>query len=317
MMRIAVIGAGAIGTALTARLAAAGEQVTLVARGEARIAALQAGLTCEEADCRIDTDPAIAPRMSLDACDVLFLAVKAGQIAEAVKTLDFGGARPPLVVPLVNGIPWWFRLGGPQADRPIQAVDPEGALLSRFRPQQLAGAVVYTTAMMTGPASVRVTGCQRLVLGGVVADVDERLPALVERLCAAGIDTTLSANIRDEMWTKVALNLATNPLSVVTGAMLGDMCAHDDLLPLVSCVLDEVWRVAARYDARPAITRSAMIARGQGAGAFRTSMLEDWQKGRPIELGAIADAVLELGAAMNIDLPVSRAMAHLARYRAA
>jgi 2-dehydropantoate 2-reductase len=317
--RIVIAGAGAIGTALAARLAGAGLPVTLVARGAERLAALRAGVVCQEAAGRIEAAPTIAERIPVEACDVLFLAVKAGQIADLVRGLPLGEGRGPLIVPLVNGIPWWLRLGGDQADRPIRAVDPDGALLARFRPGQLVGAVVYTTAMLTGPAQVRVMDRQRLVLGAVVpgAEVEARLSALVAVLQAAGVDTLLSRNIRDDVWTKVALNMATNPLSVVTEAALGDICAHDDLLPLVSSMLDEVWRVAARHDARPSITRSEMIARGRRAGEFRTSMLEDWRKGRPIELGAIADAVLELGADMHVDLPVSRAIAHLARYRAA
>lgn len=316
-MRFAIVGAGAIGCALAARLSAAGAQVTLLARGAERLAALEAnGIACEEAGGLILGRPQITAHLHDRDFDVIFLAVKGGDLSDAVATTGHADRHGPLVVPLVNGIPWWFRLGGADADRPIRAVDPEGHLLSRFDPEQIVGAVVYTNAMLTEATSVRVIHNQRLIVGPPAGSPSTRLKNLVAVMCHAGIDTVLSPHIRDEVWTKVALNLATNPLSVVTEAMLGEMCSDPRLLPTVHAVLDEVWRLAARYDARPHATRSEMIARGCAAGAFRTSMLDDFGRSRPIELASIADAVLELAGEIGLEMPVSHTVAELARYRA-
>lgn len=318
-MRIAIVGAGAIGCSVAARLAQAKHDVVLVVRDEARRRAVeQEGLVCTEANALVCATPRAVARLPAEPVDVLFLAVKSGDITALVASLPATvvGADT-LVVPLVNGIPWWIRLGSADAVRPIKAIDPQGALLERFAPEQLMGSVVYTTAMMTGAATVSVKRTQSLILGAIVGETPASLVELVGALKMSGIATTLSDRIRDDVWTKAALNLATNPLSVVTEASLGDLCSDPRLLPTVSAILDETWRVAARHDARPLLTRSEMIKRGRAAGGFRTSMLEDYRKGRPIELDAIAYAVFELAEAIGLDMPVARSIADLARFRAA
>ncbi|WP_157218197.1 ketopantoate reductase family protein [Flavisphingomonas formosensis] len=317
-MRTGIVGAGAIGCALAARLAHAGHDVSLVVRKRQRRDALAAdGITCVEAGARIEARPRIVEKLPLVRCDVLFLALKAATISDAVATLPDSIDRDTLIVPLVNGIPWWFPLDGGAGARPVRAVDPQGALLRRFVPGQIAGSVVYTTAMIVDSACVRVTRNQRLILGAIDGRSSDRIAALAAELSAAGIETSVSDRIRDDVWTKVALNLATNPLSVVSGAYLGQLCSDPHLEPVVSTILDEVWRVAGRYDARPPLTRTEMLDRGRQAGAFRTSMLEDYRAGRPLELDSIADAVFELAAAIGLDLPISRAIVELARYRSA
>ena len=319
-MRIGVVGAGAIGCAMTARLAAAGHDVALVVRDAARRAIIQEeGLSCVEEHETMRAAPRAVATLPEEPLDILFIVVKAGDIPAAVSALpDAAVTADTLVVPLVNGIPWWLRLGGADAGAPIRAVDPEGVLLHRFAAEQLVGSVVYTTAMATGPAAVQVMRRQTLVVGEVVEGVNARHVAMLAALsCNAGIATTVSDHIRDDLWTKVALNLATNPLSVVSGAGLGTLCSDPGLLPIVSTIVDETWRLASLHGATPKIVRAEMFDRGRAAGAFRTSMLEDYRNGRPLELGAIADAVFELAAASDIDMPVARTIADLARFLAA
>ena len=316
-LRIAVVGAGAIGCAMTARLAHGGHAVTLVVRDSVRAAQLQAqGLDCIEPDGTIRAHPAIVRHLPPAGFDLLVLAVKADHLPAAVAALPDSIGPQTLVLPLVNGIPWWFRRDAQGQFQPIRAVDAQGRLAQRFAPEQIVGSVVYTTAMMDGPRVVRAAQGQSLVLGALDGAQSARVEALAETLRACGIKAEISPAIHDAVWTKVALNLATNPLSVVTGAGLGDLCGDDRLVPTVSAILDEVGRVAARYDARALLTRSAMLARGRAAGAFRTSMLEDHLKGRPLELSSIAEAVFELAGAVGLDLPVTRRVVDLARFQA-
>lgn len=317
-MRIGIVGAGAIGCALAARLSQGGQDVALVVRDQARRARLAAdGLTCVEAEATVHGAPQVVAALEAASLDILFLTVKAADLPAAVASVPDAAVGPDtLVVPLANGVPWWLHMTGSAKGRVVDAVDPDGTLLARFAAHQIVGSVVYTTAMMTGPASVKVMRAQSLILGAVTGEANERIDMLAALLRDVGVGVDISARIRDDVWTKVALNLATNPLSVVTQAGLATLCSDRQLLPIVETVLDETWRVAARYDARPLLTRSQMLARGRAAGAFRTSMLEDHVAGRPLELGAIADAVFELGEAVGVELPIARSIADLARYRA-
>lgn len=316
-LRIAIVGSGAIGCAMAAGLAHGGHAVSLVVRDAARAALLRAqGLVCRDRGHTSLTHPAIVPALPEEAFDLLVLAVKADQLPAAVAALPSTLGPQTPVLPLVNGIPWWFRRDADGHFQPIRAIDPDGALARRFAPEQIVGSVVYTNAMSEGPGAVRVLHGQSLVLGAPDEAGQPMAAALAQVLRACDMAVELCPTIYDAVWTKVALNLATNPLSVVTGAMLGDMCSDDRLLPTISAILDETGRVAARYDARPMLTRSAMLARGRAAGAFRTSMLEDYLKGRPLELSSIADAVFELAEAVGLDLPVTRSVVDLARFQA-
>lgn len=311
--RFAIVGAGAIGCALAARLAYAGQDVTLVVRDTARAELIaRQGLVCQEAGGSFTAWPSVVPAVPDEAFDVLVMAVKADDLPMVAASLPASINAGTLVMPLVNGIPWWMA----QAGETVRAVDPDGILLRRFVPDQIVGSVVYTTAMVAGPASVRVMNGQRLVIGAVEPERVSAIAVLGDVLRGCGIDVEVTDGIVDAVWNKVALNLATNPLSVVTGAPLGQLCSDARLVPIVSNILDETWRVAARYNARPRMTREEMLGRGRAAGDFRTSMLEDYRKGRPLELSSIADAVFELAARIGMDLPVSRAVVDMVRFHA-
>lgn len=316
-MRFAIIGAGAIGCALAARLAHGGQDVTLVVRDARRAGLIEAqGLACIEPSGTIIAHPRVAQALPDEAFDVLVLAVKADHLPGAVAALPASIGDDTLILPLVNGIPWWFLRDEAGEIVPIRSVDPKGRLARRFTPQQIMGSVVYTTAMADGPRAVQVTQQQSLILGPLNEAGMDKAGRLAMTLRECGIAAEPCAAIHDAVWTKVALNLATNPLSVVTGAALGDLFGDTRLLPIVSSILDETGRLAARFDARPLLTRSAMLARGRAAGTFRTSMLEDYLKGRPLELSSIADAVFELADTIGLDLPVTRSIVDLARFQA-
>ncbi|KAJ8138579.1 hypothetical protein OY671_008208, partial [Metschnikowia pulcherrima] len=208
---------------------------------------------------------------------------------------------------------WWFRLGQGGGAEPLRAVDPDGTSTRRFAPEQIVGSVVYTTAMMQAPAHVTVTQRQSLVIGAIGSDNRERVEHSARVSVACGIDVTVSERIVDAVWAKAALNSATNPSSVVAQAGSGDSCSDARSVPIVSNILDETWRVAARYNACPPMTHDEMSGRGRSAGAFRTSMSEDYSKGRPSESSSIADAVFEMAGEIGMDSPVSRAIVDMAQ----
>lgn len=310
-----IVGAGAIGCALATRLSHAGLAVSLLARGANLVALRERGLSSEEPGGTLQAAPVIVDSVADAPVDVVVMAVKADALPGAVRAAMPAIGPSTLVVPLVNGIPWWFPLGE-TSPQPVEAVDPGGALLALLPAAAIAGAVVYTTARKIDANRVRLSSPQRIILGALDPRSVPAVRGLVDALAAAGILAALSDNIRDDLWPKVALNLATNPLSVTSNATLRQQFSDPALLPLVETMLDEVLRLAAAHGATPSLSRAQMIERGFNAGDFHTSMHEDYHAGRPLELGAIADAVFELADRRGIALPACRSMAGLARFRA-
>ena len=325
MARILVAGVGAIGSSVAARLSAAGESVGLLARG-ARLDQLRRdGLLVDFPDGPVTVRLPASDQPDLGVQDIVFIAVKAHGLGALLPTLRPLIGPDTRVVPLVNGIPWWYfqGAGGPFDGASVTAVDPHGALRTAIASANLVGCVVYITANLHPTGRVSVLGGQRLVMGGILPSntsgtaeaTPARLSALASMLTGAGLGTTVTAHIRDELWTKVALNLATNPLSVVTGATLIEMFTDPALLPRVCAVLEETVHVAAGHGATPTMTYEQMIATGRRAGAFETSMLQDYNAGRPLELDAIGHGVLELAGMVGAAMPITSLIVDLCAHR--
>lgn len=317
--RIGVVGAGAIGAVVAGLLATAGAQVSVVELGARREAIARDGLRF-----RIGDAPArslalpVGDATDFGVQDIVLLAVKSHVLPAAL-----AGAMPMIgpqtqVVPLVNGVPWWYFAGtqAPFARAHVETVDPGAKAQRLLQPGQLIGSVVYITAALTAQGLAHATGPQRLVIGDVLGGASARTQAVADLLERAGIATKLSSDIRRDVWTKVALNLATNPLSVVAEAHLADQFNRDDLRNAVDAVLHETVALAALYGVQPSMDLEQMIATGKRVGAFETSMLQDYRAGRPLELGAIGQAVLELADQAGHPMPVARSMVGLATYKA-
>jgi 2-dehydropantoate 2-reductase len=319
MTRICVAGVGAVGATMAARLAAAGETVSLLARGT-RLAQLRQDGLCVDLDGqRVETRLSVSDRPDFGIQDVVFIATKAQGLAELLPTLGPLIGPHTVVAPLVNGIPWWYfqRDGGPFDGDRVLAVDPHGALRDAVPADRLVGCVVYFTARLLPSGVVSALGNQRLAVGDIAHGTSARAAVLAARLSGAGIVATSSDRIRDDLWTKVALNLATNPLSVVTGATLLEMFTDPTLLPMVCAVLDEAARIAAGHGVRLTLSLDEMIATGRKAGAFETSMLQDYRAGRPLELDAIGYSVLELAKKIGQEMPIATLIVNLCAHRAA
>jgi 2-dehydropantoate 2-reductase len=320
MARICVAGVGAVGSTIAARLLAAGHEVSLLARGT-RLAQLRThGLTVNFAGERFTTPVTASDRAGFGVQDIVFTATKAHGLEALLPQLEPLIGPHTLLVPLVNGIPFWYFTDPADSPGSLGSLGPLGPL-GPLGAARLLGCVLYLTARLEPSGEVAVWGGQRLIVGsidttaahGAASPPAAELAALLSR---AGLPTTATPAIRDSLWTKVALNLATNPLSVVTGATLVEMFTDPHLLPLVTAVLTETARVARANGATATMTLEEMLATGRNAGAFETSMLQDYRAGRPLELGAIAASVLELADKIGEQMPTTRIIVDLCAHRA-
>lgn len=291
--RIAIVGVGAVGTLLAYRLVASGVPVTLVARGR-RAAQLREGL-------RLDDGPPLhSPVVSaaeLSPHDVVFLAVKEGSLADVLEDIAPALCPETLLVPLVNGLPFWR--------------DPEQRAKVHAK---LVGAVTYVTASLSADGCGSSEGKERLVLGPPDGRATDDIEALATTLKAASIDTIVSNDILADVWSKVALNLATNPLSVVTRATLQTQFHDPRLSPLVCGVLEETIRLARASGVEPSMTLDEMLAVGRMQGQVQTSMLQDHLAGRPLELEAIALSCLRLASRIGTTMPITDAIVKMVAF---
>jgi 2-dehydropantoate 2-reductase len=318
MKRFCIAGAGAIGGTLAARLAAAGHRVNVLARGDTLTALREHGLQLVDLSGKVKVDVHASDQADFGVQDVVFLCAKTHALPAMIAQVAPLIGPETVVVPSVNGVPWWYfqREGSRFDGSPVRAVDPDGVLLAQVPAVSLLGAVVYITAQLDAPGRVRASNPHRLVLGELDHAPSERLNALCALLSDAGIETRASTRIRDDIWTKITANLTSNPLSVLTGATLEEIYDDKSLLEIVVGILREVTLVATSYRARPDVDPQTFLSRCRAMGPFKTSMLQDFEKGRSLELAAIGDAVVELAERHNIPMPSTRAILALARYRA-
>jgi 2-dehydropantoate 2-reductase len=318
--RVCIVGAGAIGCTIAARLSLGGQHVSVLARGETLAAIRQQGIVLHDLEgthsvqVNASDDPA-----RLGPQDVVFLCTKADALRHLLPTLAPLLGPDTVIIPAVNGVPWWYFSyhGGRFAGQRIEAVDPGGELSDAIEAQRLIGAVVFITAHVERPAVVRSTNPHLMIFGEPSGELTSRLQTLCSMLGDAGIEARATDRIRDTLWTKIIANLTSNPLSVVTGATLQQIYGHDELVPGVLNVLHEALLVAAAYGARVSLDPQTFLRMGEGMGAVRTSMLQDFDAGKPLELAAIGDAVVELAELQGISMPHTRNILSLARFRAA
>ncbi|MGP9810320.1 ketopantoate reductase family protein [Rhodopseudomonas sp. NSM] len=310
-LNVCVVGAGAIGTALAGRLHAAGNDVAVLARGARRDFIASHGLSLTDDRLDLSFRPALAELGELAGHDLVIVAVKAGALPALLPQLAAAMRPDALLMPAINGLPWWYGLGedGPLADRPIDAVDPGGALLPLFAPQRLIGCVVYSRVTMLGSGHVIVSGRQDLQIGAVGGAPP--LAQIAARFTAAGIAVSVEPDIRRAMWRKLIRNAATNVVSALTGATLEQMGRDDGAVRVITEIALEVSGLAARLGRTVDPQVEELIAVLRTAGPFATSMLQDVRNGREPELGAIAQAPLELADRIGHPMPTLRSVAAL------
>jgi 2-dehydropantoate 2-reductase len=297
-MKFAVVGAGSIGGYLGARLALAGEQVTFVARG-ANLAAIRKNgfrLIEENGGERIASDVTALP---IDECgpqDAVLLAVKAHQVGPLAKDLRRVFGPDTAVVTLQNGIPWWYfyKLAGPYENQQVRSVDPDGLAGANIEPRRIIGAVAYPAAELIAPGFVRVVEGNRFSLGELDGAKTERIERLSAALTGAGFKAPISGDLRSEIWLKLWGNLVFNPVSALSHATLASICGFEPTRALAEAMMGEARAVAEKLGVRFRITIEKRIAGAAAVGEHKTSMLQDVESGRPLELNALVGSVVEL-----------------------
>lgn len=316
--RILVAGAGAIGCTLATHLAAAGHAVSLLARGRTLQTVREQGLRLDDLGGRTEVRvPASDQAAALGPQDLVFLCSKSQDLPALARSVLPAIGPQTLVIPLVNGVPFWYfhRSGNRFESEAVQAVDPDGQLLRSLPMDRVLGAVVFITAESPAPGWCVSRTPHLIMLGELAAGLTARQQAVCRLLESAGIEGRPLERIRDKLWTKLIANLTSNPLSVVTGATLEEIYTRDSLLPTVQAVMHEVMLAASAYGARLEIDPIEFVQLGAAMGPVRTSMLQDLERGRPLELAAIGDAMVELGARYGLPMPATRALIDLARWR--
>jgi 2-dehydropantoate 2-reductase len=297
-MRIAVVGAGSIGGLLGARLALAGEAVTFVARGANLTAIAERGFRLIEADGteRIAAGVAALPIEACGPQDAVLLAVKAHQVSAVAPDLRRLLGPNSSVVTLQNGIPWWYfhGLDCPWQGRPVGAADPDGVIAQHIESARIIGTVVYPAAELIAPGVVKVVEGDRFTLGEPDGSKSERVLDLSATLTRAGFKAPISVDLRSEIWLKLWGNVVFNPVSALSHATLAEICAFEPTRALAVAMMTETKAVAEAVGARIRIGIDKRIAGAAAVGAHKTSMLQDVEAGRPLELAALVGGVVEL-----------------------
>ena len=318
-MKVCVYGAGAIGGLLGAHLARIGKDVTLIARGE-HLAAMRAkGLSVTGSSGTFN----VKPRVTDDPAEAgpqnfVIVALKAHQVAAIADRMVPLLGPETVVVMAVNGVPWWYFYGieGPLRDRRLASVDPDGKQWNLIGPQRVIGCVIYPAAEITAPGEIRHIENDRLSLGEPDGVKSARARLLSRALIKAGFKSPVKTDIRTELWVKLWGNVAFNPISALTGATLKAICEDPATRAVARSIMGEAEQVAGKLGITMPIDVESRIDGAAGVGEHKTSMLQDFERGRPIELDAIVGAVAELGDIVGVETPMVDAIYALTRRKA-
>ncbi|WP_394833183.1 2-dehydropantoate 2-reductase [Pendulispora rubella] len=306
-MRICIVGAGAIGGFLGARLALAGQDVTLIARGAHLAAIREHGLKLIEIDGRESVVKTRATSEFEEAGpqDVVIVALKAGSLPAIAPRLRALYHAETSVITAQNGFPWWYfhKLPGPFENRRVELVDPGGVIEEHIEPRRVIGCIVYPAADIDTPGVIRHVEGERFSLGELDGEKTERVRILREALEAGGMKAKITPRIRWETWVKLWGNLAFNPISALTRSTLEDICRYPLTRQLARTMMEEAKAVAERLGIDFGIKIEQRIDGAEKVGQHKTSMLQDIERGRPTEVDAMVGAVAELGRWMDIPTP--------------
>ncbi|MEO1328289.1 MAG: 2-dehydropantoate 2-reductase [Pseudomonadota bacterium] len=322
-MKICIFGAGAIGGYMGAKLAKAsaetGAEVSLVARGPHLAAMRENGLTLIEGDERFtvpvtaEEDPA-----KLGPQDYVVLTLKAHSVPGVVDRMQPLIGPDTAFVMGVNGVPWWYFYGldGPWRDRRLETVDPGNKQWDGIGPERVIGCVVYPAAEVDEPGVVRHIEGERFSLGEPSGERSDRVAAFAEALSKAGLRAPVRPKIRDEIWVKLWGNLSFNPISALTHATLEQLCRDPGARDVARNMMLEAQAIAEKLGVKFPIDVDKRIAGGEAVGAHKTSMLQDLERGRPMEIDALVTAVQELGRVVDLPTPTIDVVLSLIRLRA-
>ncbi|PQO22288.1 oxidoreductase [Rhodobacteraceae bacterium WD3A24] len=318
-MKLCIFGAGAIGGYMGAKLAAAGADVALVARGPHLAAMRRDGLTLIEGGettnvaVRASDDPA-----ELGEQDYVIITLKAHSVPPVVDRMQPLIGPGTTIVSGVNGIPWWYfhGNGGALEGTRLESVDPGSAQWEGFGPDRVLGCVVYPAAEVAEPGVIRHLEGNRFSLGEPDGSRSERAMALSKALSAVGLKAPVRPRLRDEIWVKLWGNLSFNPISALTHATLDVLCTDPGTRAVARGMMVEAQEIAEKLGVKFPIDVERRIDGGAAVGAHRTSMLQDLDSGRPMEIDALVTSVQELGRLTETPTPTIDTVLALIRLRA-
>ena len=306
MTSICIFGAGAIGGYLGAKLAKTEAEISLVARGPHLAAIRENGLTLiENGQSTTHQMTATDTPAELGAQDYVIVTLKAHSISAVIDAMQPLLGPQTAVVFAVNGVPWWYfhGLDGEFADRRIEKVDPGGRLWAGIGPERAIGCVVYPASEIVRPGVVEHRSGNRFSLGEPDGTRSDRVTALSKIMSAAGLKAPVRPRLRDEIWIKLWGNASLNPISALTGATLAQMIADPATAPLVRAIMAELQTVGETLGAKFSVSVDKRMAGAAAVGEHRTSMLQDLDAGRPMEIDALVAAVQELGTLADCPTP--------------
>ena len=316
-MKICVVGAGAIGGMLGVKLALSGHDVTLVLRGANLQAVQENGLTLIEENGNTLLAKPIAATANISEAgpqDLVILGLKAHQVAAVAPDLPklmHGATR---VVTMQNGIPWWYfhKLSGAYTGMPVLAVDPDGVIAQHIPIDSVIGSVVYPASEVIRPGVIKVIEGNRFTLGEIDGSDTPSIRAVSDAFKAAGFKAPVSLDIRSEIWLKVWGNLSFNPISALTHATLEDICTYPPTRELAAGMMTEAQAIGEKLGVQFKVSLEKRIAGAQAVGQHKTSMLQDVEQGRALELQALVASVIELGKTTGTPTPTIQAVYALA-----
>ena len=303
-MKVAVVGAGAIGGLLGAHLSRSGQDVVLIARGP-HLAAMQTrGLTVRSADGEFTARPKSTDNMAAIAeAEVVFVTLKAHSIPAVAPAIGAALGSGACVVGAMNGIPWWYF-----PDRHLESVDPGGVISYSLPYPRVVGCVVYPAATIVEPGVIEHEEGNRFSLGEPDGSKSERVQSISAMLTAAGFKAPVQTRLRNEIWLKVLGNATLNPMSAITRASIGQMFESPSSRQLIRTLMEEVAAVARSLEIELPVSIDKRMEGAASVGEHRTSMLQDLEAGKPLEIDALLGAVIELAGDKDVPVPSLRAL---------
>lgn len=305
-MRIGIIGAGAIGGLIGVSLANAGHTVSVLARGATRDA-LRAGPWTIERSGRVDEARVRASdeAQDLGIQDIIVVAVKGPALLEAARTLQPMLGSDTVVLPAMNGVPWWFLLEGAGSLPPTEltSVDPHGGIVRAIPLRHVVGCVVHASAWTSAPARVVHQAGNTLILGEPGGGKSRRVRALAEAFAGSGLDIVQSENIRRDIWYKLWGNMTMNPISAIVRATSDRILADDLVRAFMAHVMEEARNIGRHIGCEISESVEARMDVARRLGAFKTSMLQDAEAGRPLEIDSIVAAPQEIARLLGLETP--------------
>jgi len=316
-MRIAVVGIGAVGGLIAARLARAGHEVSALARGQTLARIRADGIEVDGASGSFSARVAASDdAAALGPQELVVIALKAPALAAASEAMAPLLGPQTLVLPAMNGVPWWFMPAAAPDDPPLASVDPGGRLLARLPLARVLGCVVHFAASSPAPAQVKHGAGDRLIVGEPRGGASPRVAAVCAALASAGFQAEASDDVRREVWYKLWGNMTMNPVSALTGALSDAILADELINDFVLRCMAEAAAIGARVGCPIAQTGEERLGLARQLGGFRTSMLQDTEAGRAIELDALVTAVHEIGGRVGVATPNIGALLGLTRLMA-